>query len=319
MKTAGDFNYYLDNESKTIDEIRKLVDTTMTVSVNGLDVHYFSPKEKYSNWKKEFNSLMEECLKFNHPDLENTKQFLKSCTIPMLKECLIEFKNENFLKFNKTEKALKEAEQHQKQNGGILQGGEFPFDSITKDYKRGKVVVDFVKVEKTKHQNNPIIKREIIDFLDVEDYALKNGFSEYHILDDYEETKFYNYLNAKETYDNLYEAEKRLENTKKENKGQKHNEGKLPIDIMLTVQFPKAIQAICKATLFGHEKYKETDKDWLNYKRVNGGSTTYANAGQRHNFNKSGKDEQSGLPHIIHKCWNAMAELELWIEENKYE
>lgn len=101
--------------------------------------------------------------------------------------------------------------------------------------------------------------------------------------------------------------------------GQKHNEGKLPLDIMLTVQFPKAIQAVCKATLFGHEKYKDTDLDWLNYKRVRGGSTTYANACQRHNFNKSGKDDQSGLPHIVHKCWNALAELELWIEENKYE
>jgi len=112
----------------------------MTITIKGLNVHYFSPKEKYSNWKKEFNSLMEECLKFNHPDLENTKQYLKSCTIPRLKECLIEFKNGNFLKFNKTEKLLKEAEEHQKQNGGILHGIEFPFENVIPHMKRGKII-----------------------------------------------------------------------------------------------------------------------------------------------------------------------------------
>jgi len=85
---------------------------------------------------------------------------------------------------------------------------------------------------------------------------------------------------------------------------------------MITVQFPKAIQAICQATLFGHNKYKETDGDWLNYKRVVGGSQTYAEASARHGLNKHSIAEDSGLPHIYHKVWNAMAELELWIEEN---
>lgn len=207
MIFKGDYKFYVDGKSVSINDVFELVNTDMTVSVEGLTVHYFSPKKEA-----------------------------------------------------KTEKLLREAEKHQKQNGGILEGVEFPFDN-------------YVTAEQ-----------------------------------------------VKEVYKNmLYNFDKGLESAKKETEGQKHNEGKLPIDIMLTVQFPKAIQAICKATLFGHEKYKETDEDWLNYKRVNGGSTTYANAGQRHNFNKSGKDEQSGLPHIIHKCWNALAELELWIEENKYE
>jgi hypothetical protein len=280
MKVQGEaFKFFVDGESKTVEETKSLIHDNMTITIQGLDVHYFSPKEKYSNWKIEFNVLMEECLKFNHPDLENTKQFLKGCTIPELKNYLIEFKNGNFLNFNKTERLLKEAEEHQKQYGGILQGGEFPFD-----YMESKYVGDL-------NYNNP--------------YSIWNGNIPPQV---------------KEVYENMVNNfENGLENAEKETEGQKHNEGKLPIDIMLTVQFPKAIQAICKATLFGHEKYKETDKDWLNYKRVRGGSTTYANAGQRHNFNKSGKDEQSGLPHIIHKCWNAMAELELWIEENKYE
>lgn len=101
--------------------------------------------------------------------------------------------------------------------------------------------------------------------------------------------------------------------------GVKHNDNKLPMDKMITIQFPKALNAICKATLFGHNKYFESDKDFLNFKKVKGGSQTYADALQRHNFNKGEIAEDSKLPHIFHKAWNALAELELWIEENKYE
>ena len=170
-----------------------------------------------------------------------------------------------------------------------------------------------------------------------DNYFMPDHFSkvneEQKVIEDWNKKEFYITPPSKENLDKMCESfEQRVKNDSDKcgilNKGipechskigQKHNEGKLPLDIMLTVQFPKAIQAVCKATLFGHEKYKDTDLDWLNYKRVRGGSTTYANACQRHNFNKSGKDDQSGLPHIVHKCWNALAELELWIEENKYE
>lgn len=44
MKYEGNFKYFLDGESKTIDDIRKLVTLEMTVSVDGLNVNYFSPK-----------------------------------------------------------------------------------------------------------------------------------------------------------------------------------------------------------------------------------------------------------------------------------
>ena len=170
-----------------------------------------------------------------------------------------------------------------------------------------------------------------------DNYFMPDHFSkvnkEQKVIEDWNKKEFYITPPTKENLDKMCNSfEQRIKNDsdkcgilnnpilERHSKiGQKHNEGKLPLDIMLTVQFPKAIQAVCKATLFGHEKYKDTDLDWLNYKRVRGGSTTYANACQRHNFNKSGKDEQSGLPHIVHKCWNALAELELWIEENKYE
>ena len=44
MKYEGNFKYFLDGESKTVDDIRKLVTLGMTVSVDGLNVNYFSPK-----------------------------------------------------------------------------------------------------------------------------------------------------------------------------------------------------------------------------------------------------------------------------------
>ena len=44
MKYEGNFKYLRDGESKTVDDIRKLVTLGMTVSVDGLNVNYFSPK-----------------------------------------------------------------------------------------------------------------------------------------------------------------------------------------------------------------------------------------------------------------------------------
>lgn len=85
---------------------------------------------------------------------------------------------------------------------------------------------------------------------------------------------------------------------------------------LLFKQFPKALEAIVMCSQYGHEKYKETDKDYLNYTRVNGGSKTYADAGLRHRLHQ-GNDLESGLPHQFHVAWNALAELQLWIQENE--
>ncbi len=96
--------------------------------------------------------------------------------------------------------------------------------------------------------------------------------------------------------------------------GVKHNKSKAPLSIVLK-QFPKALEAISRCSEYGHNKYKETDVDFLNFKRVPGGSTTYADAGLRHRL-EIGLDSESGLPHQYHTAWNALAELQLWIEEN---
>lgn len=100
----------------------------------------------------------------------------------------------------------------------------------------------------------------------------------------------------------------------KNNTGVKLNNGKPQISLLFK-QFPKALEAIAKCSEYGHEKYKETDHDFLNYQRVEGGSKNYADAGLRHRL-QEGNDNESGLPHAFHVAWNALAELEIWIKEN---
>jgi hypothetical protein len=102
FKGSG-FKYFFNNESKTIDEIRELVDNNTTVSVKGLNVHYFSPKKE----------------------------------------------------LNKTEKLLKEVEQHQRQNGGRVETN-FLFDDII----TGFGYQSKIKSEQVETLNN--IKKEVV-------------------------------------------------------------------------------------------------------------------------------------------------------------
>ena len=83
---------------------------------------------------------------------------------------------------------------------------------------------------------------------------------------------------------------------------------------LLFKQFPKALEAIVMCSEYGHKKYKEADQDFLNFKRVEGGSKTYADAGLRHRM-QQGIDLESMLPHSYHTAWNALAELELLFED----
>lgn len=96
--------------------------------------------------------------------------------------------------------------------------------------------------------------------------------------------------------------------------GVKHSKEKPKLSILFK-QFPNALKAIARCSEFGHEKYKETDQDYLNYSRVEGGSDNYADAGLRHRT-ETGVSEESGLPHYYHVAWNALAELELKLSEN---
>ena len=95
----------------------------------------------------------------------------------------------------------------------------------------------------------------------------------------------------------------------------KENKGKPQLSLLFK-QFPKALEAVTRCSEYGHNKYKDVDQDHLNFTRVGGGSKTYADAGLRHRI-EQGVDSESGLPHAYHVCWNALAELELWIKENQ--
>ena len=99
----------------------------------------------------------------------------------------------------------------------------------------------------------------------------------------------------------------------KETEGVKLNKLKPQISLLFK-QFPDALEAIAKCSEYGHKKYKETDADFLNFKRVSEGSKAYADAGLRHRL-KKGIDLESMLPHCYHVAWNALAELQLLIEE----
>jgi rubrerythrin len=133
-----------------------------------------------------------------------------------------------------------------------------------------------------------------------------NGIITKEVLEEFKNTNF-----AFKLYEVL--AGKQINNTVI---GKKENNDKPQLSILFT-QFPKALEAITKCSEYGHLKYKETDTDYLNYQRVEGGSKAYADAGLRHRLYKKGTtDIESQLPHYYHVAWNALAELELLIKEN---
>lgn len=105
-----------------------------------------------------------------------------------------------------------------------------------------------------------------------------------------------------------------IDMSSKNENGVKDNKDK-PKMSLLFKQFPKALEAIVRCSEYGNKKYEDFDSDFLNFKRVHGGSSTYADSGLRHRF-QNGLDSESGLPHQYHVAWNALSELELWIEEN---
>ena len=96
--------------------------------------------------------------------------------------------------------------------------------------------------------------------------------------------------------------------------GKKYSNNKPNISVLFK-QFPDALKAITLASMFGHIKYEEFDHDYLNYKRVEG-EDNYLDAGLRHHLLKCPSEEESGLPPKFHIAWNAIADLQLFIEKH---
>ena len=95
--------------------------------------------------------------------------------------------------------------------------------------------------------------------------------------------------------------------------GVKYDDNKPLVGDCLTI-FGRAIMAVGECILKGQEKYPAID----NWKRVKDARRRYTNALIRHLIKHlTGKkiDEESGLTHIQHVAWNALAVCELCLEE----
>lgn len=111
----------------------------------------------------------------------------------------------------------------------------------------------------------------------------------------------------------IQEMEARKFASEEEKQGIKNSLYKLQMS-KLFVQFPDALKAVMLASTFGHIKYEEYDKDWLNYKRVEG--LSYEDALVRHQLIKDETQEESGLHPKFHIAWNALADLQKYLEDN---
>lgn len=106
----------------------------------------------------------------------------------------------------------------------------------------------------------------------------------------------------------------KLDDTEIHNPGVKDDGYKPRMDLVLG-GFADAILEVGKVGTFGANKY--SDFGWIS---VPNGLERYSNALLRHYLNyKRGEeiDIESKLPHLAHMAWNALAILQLAIDENR--
>lgn len=99
--------------------------------------------------------------------------------------------------------------------------------------------------------------------------------------------------------------------------GKKYDNGK-PMAGTLTDVFSRALMSVGACIEYGTHKYP----DPKNWQLVDNGIKRYRDAMVRHLLKYNAgidKDEETGLPHLAHMCWNALAILELYMQEHKDE
>lgn len=96
--------------------------------------------------------------------------------------------------------------------------------------------------------------------------------------------------------------------------GVKHSQGKLPYHTILIGQFPLAVKEIVKRGELGHQKYIETDADYMNWQRIDDAENQYKNAAIRHLF-QDGEDNETEIDHLAAACWSLMAVLQLKLKK----
>lgn len=90
--------------------------------------------------------------------------------------------------------------------------------------------------------------------------------------------------------------------------GVKHDQNKIKPRLIIN-SMPRALAAVSTVATYGANKY--TEDGWVD---VPDASKRYADAMYRHLLQHAGgetHDEESGLHHLAHAAWNALAVLEL--------
>lgn len=96
--------------------------------------------------------------------------------------------------------------------------------------------------------------------------------------------------------------------------GKKYDSNK-PMAGAIVRVFPKAVMAIGAVIKFGAKKYPNPNNWKMNEDIIN----RYFDSAIRHackHFDGYEKDEETGLPHLVHAAWNMLAILEKYLIEN---
>lgn len=95
----------------------------------------------------------------------------------------------------------------------------------------------------------------------------------------------------------------------------KYDGGKIPVFRGAIGYFPTALKAVAEISYFGARKYA-----WAGWRGVDDGINRYTDGLMRHLLAEAEgetRDPDSELLHAAHTAWNALARLELIIEEQK--
>ena len=103
-------------------------------------------------------------------------------------------------------------------------------------------------------------------------------------------------------------------------KGVKNDSDKLPYYTVIFKQFPLALREIMKCSKAGNNKYHETDKDWMNFSRVENANIRYKDAMLRHMTETGIVEDMIEFGEMTHEgavVWNALADLEVKLRKLK--
>lgn len=93
-------------------------------------------------------------------------------------------------------------------------------------------------------------------------------------------------------------------------KGRKDDAGKVRPSLVI-LSFSRALLEVSKVGTLGAEKYSEDG-----WRHVENGLRRYTDAMLRHLLSEpTGKPDEDGLSHAAHVAWNALARLELMMDE----